>query len=319
MLVITRATEINAGAYSCVAINSSGTATSSAATLAVVSTMNAGRLVNLSVRAITGAEGQTPIVGFVIGGPGTSGSQNLLIRAAGPTLNGLGATGVLADPILTVLQGGAVVAANDNWGTPASNQSAVLAAVSATGAFQFSSASSLDAALVANLPSVTGGYTAEITGAGRGVTLAEVYDNTALYAATTPRLINLSARTQVGAGVGDLIAGFVIGGSTSKTVLIRAVGPALVSRGVTTALPDPQVALHAMINGQDMALATNAGWGGDAQISVVGNSVGAFPLANGSTADSALLLSLPPGAYTVHVSSVSGDTGIALAEIYEVP
>jgi hypothetical protein len=37
------------------------------------------------------------------------------------------------------------------------------------------------------------------------------------------------------------------------------------------------------------------------------------------SADSALLLTLPPGAYTTAVSGANGGTGVALIEIYEVP
>jgi hypothetical protein len=41
----------------------------------------------------------------------------------------------------------------------------------------------------------------------------------------------------------------------------------------------------------------------------------AFPL---DSADSALLVSLPPGAYTAQIVGLDGSTGIALAEVYEV-
>jgi len=39
----------------------------------------------------------------------------------------------------------------------------------------------------------------------------------------------------------------------------------------------------------------------------------------GTSADSAILVTLPPGAYTAEVSGASGDTGVALVEVYEVP
>ena len=37
------------------------------------------------------------------------------------------------------------------------------------------------------------------------------------------------------------------------------------------------------------------------------------------SADSAMVLTLPPGAYTVEVSGADGGSGVALVEIYEVP
>jgi hypothetical protein len=163
-----------------------------------------------------------------------------------------------------------------------------------------------------------GPYTALVAGASgdSGIALAEIYDATptGTYSPTTPRLINISARTQVGLGANVLIAGFVIGGTTSETVLIRASGPALVPFGVSSVLPDPQLQL----NSSASVIATNAGWGGDAQIASTAASIGAFSWGTTATADSALLVTLPPGAYTAEVSGKSGDTGIALVEVYEV-
>jgi hypothetical protein len=128
-------------------------------------------------------------------------------------------------------------------------------------------------------------------------------------------LINISARVQVGTGGNILIAGFVIGGTTSKTVLIRASGPALVPFGVTGTLPDPQLQLYS----DSTVLESNDGWGGDAQIAATAATVGAFSWGTSATPDSAILVTLPPGAYTAQVSGASGDTGIALVEIYDVP
>ena len=171
-------------------------------------------------------------------------------------------------------------------------------------------------------PFAAGADTAQVSGNGAasGTALAEVYDNTptASYTLATPRLINLSAKNQIVAG-GSMTAGFVVGGSTSKTVLIRATGPALALLGVTGTIPDPQLALHTTINGQDTVLATNAGWGGDPQITAASNSVFAFPLTNATSADSVVLVTLAPGAYTAVASSVSQAAGTVLIEVYEVP
>jgi hypothetical protein len=214
------------------------------------------------------------------------------------------------------------VGSNANWGTPVSNQTAVTAADTATGAFPLTNPASLDAALVTSLPVIASGYTAQISGntAASGTVLAEIYDDTPTvsYTLTTPRLINISASNQITAN-GSMTAGFVVGGTTSKTVLIRATGPALAAFGVSGAMPDPQVALHATISGQDTVLASNAGWGGNQQITLVDSELGAFALTNPASQDSAVLETLAPGAYTAVASSVSGTAGIALIEIYEVP
>ena len=53
-LVITNATAVNAGPYSCTATNSAGSVVSTAPVLTVISTTNVGRLVNLSVNTTAG-------------------------------------------------------------------------------------------------------------------------------------------------------------------------------------------------------------------------------------------------------------------------
>ena len=317
-LVLT-ASAANAGSYTCVATKSQGSATSTAAVLTLTSTTNVGRLVNLSVNTTAG-KSQVLTVGFVSGGSGTTGSENLLIRATGPALAGLGVANTLADPTLSVLNGSTVVVSNDNWGTPTSNQTAVTAADAATFAFPLTNTASLDAAVAQAFPAAS--YTAQVSGntAASGTALAEVYDNTptASYTLATPRLVNLSAKNQLVAN-GSMTAGFVVGGATPKTVLIRATGPALALLGVTGTVPDPQIALHTTVNSQDTILATNAGWGGDPQITAASNSVFAFPLTNASSTDSVVLATLPPGSYTALASSVSGASGTVLIEVYEVP
>lgn len=256
------------------------------------------------------------IAGFVVGGMGTTGAESVLVRASGPALAPFGVTGFLADPLLTLNNSSSVLATNNGWdGNPQ-----VVSSAAMVGAFAWTNTSSHDSALVESLP--VGDYTAQITGSSgdKGVALAEVYDSTPMgaYTSTSPRLINISARVQVGTGANILIAGFVIGGTTSETVLIRASGPALTAFGVSGTLPDPQLQLF-QSNGSNppTLLQSNKGWGGSATIASAAASVGAFSWGSSATADSALLVTLPPGAYTAEVSGASGDTGIALVEVYE--
>jgi hypothetical protein len=206
-----------------------------------------------------------------------------------------------------------VIASNSGWG----GNPQIAATAAAVGAFPWSNLASNDAALLGAL--FGGSYTAVIGGASgdTGIALAEIYDATpaGAYASTNPRLINISVRDQVGTGGNVLITGFVIGGATAKTVLVRASGPSLAPFGVTGVLPDPQLQLATATT----AIATNNSWGGDSQIASVASSVGAFAWPNPASHDSALLVTLPPGAYTALVAGASGDTGIALVEIYEVP
>ncbi len=147
-----------------------------------------------------------------------------------------------------------------------------------------------------------------------GVALIELYDTDVTSGA---RLINLSARMNVTAGEGTLIAGFVIAGNAPETLLIRGVGPTLAALGVTGVLADPQIAVfsgRSQITGNDN---WGSGPGTAAQISSASAQVGAFALQNGSK-DAALLITLQPGVYTVQVSGIADTTGVALIEIYEV-
>jgi len=259
------------------------------------------------------------IAGFVIGGAPTSGPQPVLIRGSGPALAGFGLTGVLADPLLTLTKVGVtpnvLVATNQGWG----GAPAIVSAASAVGAFTWDT-SSVDSAILQTLPESN--YTAEVSGASNdtGVALVEVYDATpkGTYTPASARLTNLSARVQVGSGASVVFAGFVIAGTTSKTVLIRATGPSLAAFGLTGVLPDPALTLNNLGVTPNVVMATNTVWNGDPSIKAVAHTVGAFDW-DSTSADSALLVTLPPGNYTAGVEGASGDGGLALVEIYEVP
>ena len=315
---IPSATSANEGLYTVIITNNSGSVTSKPALLTV---LNPGRLTNLSVLSLDGPGSQLLTIGFVSGGLNTTGSQNLLIRASGPTIGAspFNVPNVLTDPTLTVFNSSTVaVSTNDNWGTPASNANAVIAANAATGAFALTATTSLDAAVVTSLKA--GSYTVQVAGKNgvSGNVIAEVYDNTPTnsYTIATPRLLNLSCLEQVSAG-GILSAGFVIGGNTSEQVLIRVSGPTLAGApfNLTGTIPDPKVTIF---NSSSAILATNSGWGGNAAITAANSAAGAFQFANGTSKDSAVLITLLPGAYTVQATSVSGTAGITLIEVYEV-
>lgn len=316
-LVISGASSAAAGTYRCVATNANGAAVSAAAVLAVVSTVDPGRLVNLSALGQVDATGAGLTVGFESGGAGTSGPQPLLIRGIGPGLAAFHVAAPLADPLLTVYGGATVVATNDNWGGAA----AITKADTAVSAFALSDPASLDAALVTSLASGAG-YSAAVTGSrgGSGMALGELYDATPAGSATaaSPRLTNLSCLAQTTPGA-PLTAGFTIGGSTARAVLVRVSGPSLAAFGVTGWVPDPQLTLHAAAGDQDRVLAFNGGWAGDAQIAAAAAAVHAFAFAGPASADAAQLITLAPGPYSVQVSSASGTAGAALVEIYEVP
>jgi hypothetical protein len=126
------------------------------------------------------------------------------------------------------------------------------------------------------------------------------------------RLSNLSTRGLVSADE-PLILGFAIAGTGDRRVLLRAVGPGLRSFGVTDALAATRLEVF---NAQGERLAANEGWGASAELSQTAVATGAFPLPAGGS-DSAVVLRLAPGAYTMQVTAARGPAGIALAEIYD--
>jgi hypothetical protein len=205
------------------------------------------------------------------------------------------------------------VAGNDNWG----GEPTLAAAFSAVGAFAYASGNSRDAAIFQPaLPA--GGYTVELNdkGGAPGFAIAELYDSTPKSAvtATTPRLVNVSVRRNIPEG-SSLVAGFYVDGTTARTVLIRAIGPGLAVFGVPETMPDPALKL---LGANSAVIGANDNWGGTTQLTAAGAAVGAFAVANPSSNDAMLLITLPPGKYTAEVTG-KGAGGAALVEVYEVP
>ena len=115
-----------------------------------------------------------------------------------------------------------------------------------------------------------------------------------------------------------LTAGFVIAGTTPEQVLIRASGPTLAATpfNVPGTIADPKLTVY---NSSSTVLATNTGWGGSAAITIANSATGAFQFSSPTSKDSAVVITLQPGAYTVQATSASGAAGVTLIEVYEVP
>jgi len=297
------------GSYSVAVTNATATSISSAAFVSAGS-----RLVNLSSRAQVLTGGAIAIAGFVIEGPAGVPKQ-VLIRGVGPGLSAFGVTGVLAKPSLALYNAGtgSVIDSNTVWGTGA-NAVQIAAVTAQLGSFALQSGSA-DSALLENL--TPGPYSVQLSGAGSttGVGLVEVYETDT----SVPSLLgNISTRAQVGTGGNILIAGFVVTGTQPAKVLVRGVGPGLAQFNVTGTLAQPVLTVY---DSTGKMVATDTGWqtaANPAEITSVGSTVGAFALQSGS-ADSALVLDLVPGSYTVQVVGANATTGIALAEVYQAP
>jgi hypothetical protein len=274
----------------------------------VTTTTRTDRLINLSSRVRISGGDSVLITGFVVGG---TAPKQVLIRGIGPALTGFGVGGALANPKLKIYRGSTLVSENDDWAAETA------ASFSRVGAFGLASGSRDSAVLVTLDP---GAYTAHVSdGGAAGVALAEIYDASANPAAEYQRLINISTRGEVTAGEGVLIGGFVVTGNSPKRLLIRGVGPGLAAFGVGGVLADPRLRVYRNADLQ----AENDNWSAVAAEGTASadaaREAGAFALAAGSR-DSALIVTLAPGAYTAQITSADGTaTGSALIEIYELP
>jgi len=297
------------GTYTVTVSNSSGSVTSSGA---VVTVVEGGHLINLSVLTTLAATGNFT-VGFVIGGAATTGSKPVLLRASGPSLAAFLSPPYLDNPSISFYNGTTLVNSNSAWGG-----NATISSVAAqVGAFPFVSSTSLDSALY--VPAApTGNDSVIVQGIGvvGGSVLAEIYDATpsASFSATTPRLINLSVLKNMGS---LLTVGFTVGGSANRNVLIRAVGPTLglAPFNLGGVASNPQITLF---NSSSTAIQSNDVWGGTAALTSAMATSGAFTLPSNSL-DSAMIANLAPGTYTVQATEASGTTGTVLVDLYELP
>src|SRR5690606_29267062 len=140
---------------------------------------------------------------------------------------------------------------------------------------------SRDAALLVDVP--TGQYTAVVDdeAGSSGVVLAELYDADGQRDA---RLVNLSTRGHVGVGGDALIAGFVVGGPGTVSVLVRAVGPGIAAApySVPGALADPELELYRHeASGDAVSIFRQDNWTTQSDpdtVAAVAAVVGAFPL-----------------------------------------
>ena len=124
-------------------------------------------------------------------------------------------------------------------------------------------------------------------------------------------LANISTRMRVGTGQNVLIGGFIIKGTQSKTLVLRAIGPSLADSGVTGVLADPTLELHDALGA---VIASNDDWQEGAQAFQIQQS-GIAPV---NALESAVLVTLPPGSYTAVVSGYNNGTGNGLVEAYEM-
>ena len=126
------------------------------------------------------------------------------------------------------------------------------------------------------------------------------------------RLQNIAARSRVLTQDRVLIGGFIVQGSDSIKVVIRAIGSSLRAGVAPLAgrLIDPTLELYA--EGSGVPLASNDDWRERQQSEIMGTG-----LAPADDHESAIVATLAPGSYTAIVRGRTGATGIAVVEAYD--
>jgi hypothetical protein len=258
-----------------------------------------GHLGNISTRLNVGINDDVLIGGFIVRG---TAPKKMILRATGPSLTADGVVGAMADPTLELHDStGAIIATNDNW-----QSSAQASEISASG---LAPRNSLESAIIATLQ--PGKYTAIVRGVNNatGIALVEGYE----LDSTATRLVNISTRGHVGAGNDVLIGGFIVTGSDSKTLMVRALGPSLGTGNNPLAgvLLNPVLELH---DRSGNLLSSNDDWVNSPQHA----AIVASGLAPSNSVESAILTTLAPGNYTAIVRGANNTTGIGLVEVYDL-
>src|SRR5438067_3172671 len=254
---------------------------------------------NISTRMDVGTGNNVMIAGFIVSG---SQSKTIIVRALGRTLGSYGVANALNDPMLELHNSsGATIATNDDWQTGSQASQ-----ISSSG---YAPTNSNEPALIATLPA--GAYTAIVRGYNNstGVALVEVYE----LDTSSARLSNISTRGQVGTDQNVLIGGLIINGSTSKKLIVRAVGPSLASPpfSLSGTLSNPTLELH---DSSGNLLASNDDWGSGTQAAAI--SASGYQPSNAK--ESAIIATLASGSYTAIVRGVNDGTGIALVDAYDL-
>jgi len=131
-------------------------------------------------------------------------------------------------------------------------------------------------------------------------------------------LLNLSTRLEIpppalGEDVTSLIGGFIIGGNSGRKIFMRALGPSLANFGLIP-LADPTLELH---DATGAIIASNDNWMDTQEADILDTG-----LAPTNALESAILMVLPPGAYTATVQGNNlgpgATSGTALVEVYDI-
>lgn len=139
---------------------------------------------------------------------------------------------------------------------------------------------------------------------------AIAYDAVVVRVTGRNALANLATRVQVGTGGSVAIAGFIVTGNAPKQVVVRGLGPSLAAAGVPGVLNDPALELY---DASGTQLVSNNDWR-QTQAQALTDA----HLAPAHDLEAAILVTLPPGAYTAVMRGNANGAGIGLVEVYDL-
>ncbi len=128
--------------------------------------------------------------------------------------------------------------------------------------------------------------------------------------AAVSHLANISTRLRVGLNEDAMIGGFIVRGTTTKKLILRAIGPSI-AQVIPGALSDPTLELY---DSAGRLLAQNDNWQSGTQVAEIVAS-GAAPT---NPLEAAIVATLQPGSYTAVVRGANGAQGVGLVEAYEL-
>ncbi|MDQ3545613.1 MAG: PQQ-dependent sugar dehydrogenase, partial [Verrucomicrobiota bacterium] len=251
-------------------------------------------IVNLSTRLSVGTGDNVLIGGFIVTG---SDDVQVVLRGIGPSLP---VAGTLPNPKIELRDvSGALIASNDDWMNGA-NKDAIIALGLAPN-------NDAESAILAEL--APGAYTTIMSDAG-GATGNGLVELFATNPAAPASPANISTRGFVQTGDDVMIGGFILTGTDTRRLLLRAIGPSLGAFGVNNALLDPTLELH---DENGALLSSNDNWR-DTQES----EIAATGIPPSDDREAAIVMDLAPSNYTAIVRGANGTTGVALVEAYDV-
>jgi hypothetical protein len=138
----------------------------------------------------------------------------------------------------------------------------------------------------------------------------QVAINPAIAGPSSGQPLNIATRLAIQGGDNVLIAGFIVTGpsGSTKKVLIRGIGPSLTNLGVAGAISDPLLELHE----PDGTVVVNDNWQ-QGDTSQIPNG-----FAPSDSRESVIVATLTPGSYSALVKGAHGETGVGLAEVYDL-